>query len=117
NNISDDCDSSWLPLGAPATNSMNPSFVLQSATFPSNQAIVGRFKNFTPPFPAYPSGHATFGAAALHITRLFYGTAAGNRAVDNIFANLDFVSEEFNGVNQDNRGTVRSRHLRNFPGG
>src|SRR5204862_3844958 len=51
NNISDDCDSSWLPLGAPATNSMNPSFVLQSATFPSNQAIVGRFKNFTPPFP------------------------------------------------------------------
>src|SRR5690606_5093058 len=32
----------WTPLGAPASN------------------VSG--KNFTPPFPAYPSGHATFGA-------------------------------------------------------
>src|SRR5215204_1690207 len=47
NNISDDCDSSWLPLGAPNTNRVG--------------------KNQTPAFPAYPSGHATFGAAALHI--------------------------------------------------
>jgi vanadium chloroperoxidase len=117
NNVSDDCDSSWLPLGAPATNSMNPSFQVQAASFPSNQAIVGRFKNFTPPFPSYPSGHATFGAAAFHITRLFYGVAPGDKSPDNLFSNLDVVSDEFNGVNQDNRGTTRSRHLRNFPGG
>lgn len=118
NNISDDTDTGWLPLGAPATNSMNQNFRMQtSQTFPFNQAIVGRMKNFTPNFPAYPSGHATFGAAAFHIARLFYGVECGDIRPDNLFDNLDFVSDEFNGVNQDNRGTIRPRHLRNFPGG
>jgi hypothetical protein len=42
----------WKVLGAPATN--------------SNQG------GFKPPFPAYPSGHATFGAAAFQMVRLFY---------------------------------------------
>lgn len=95
NNISDDCDGSWLPLGAPSTNTLG--------------------KNFTPPFPAYPSGHATFGAAALHITRLFYNVT--NRQPDHLFDGLDFVSDEFNGINRDCHGTVRPRHVRNFPGG
>lgn len=95
NNILNDCDPSWLPLGAPKTNEAK--------------------KNFTPPFPAYPSGHATFGAAAFHITRLFYGvTGPGN---DNLFQGLTFVSDELNGVNKDNKGTVRPKHVRNFPGG
>ncbi|NJQ96593.1 MAG: vanadium-dependent haloperoxidase [Hydrococcus sp. CSU_1_8] len=44
NDISNDGDPFWLPLGAPNSNSTK--------------------KNFTPNFPAYPSGHATFGAAA-----------------------------------------------------
>ena len=30
--------------------------------------------NFTPPFPAYPSGHAGFGGALFQILRRFYGT-------------------------------------------
>lgn len=93
NNISDDCDASWLPLGAPLTNRLG--------------------KNFTPPFPAYPSGHATFGAATFHITRLFYDDADNERR-DDLFDGLDFVSEELNGVNTDNKGTVRPRHLRKF---
>jgi Vanadium chloroperoxidase N-terminal domain/PAP2 superfamily len=97
NNIDNDCHSLWLPLGAPNTNSMA--------------------KNFTPPFPAYPSGHATFGAAAFHITRLFYGVAAGDRNPDSLFNNLTFVSEELNGINKDNKGTVRPKHVRNFPNG
>jgi len=42
----------WRVLGAPNTNSN-----------------MGGFK---PPFPAYPSGHATFGAAAFQMVRLFY---------------------------------------------
>lgn len=96
NNIHNDCDTNWLPLGAPATNS------------------VGK-KNFTPPFPAYPSGHATFGAAALHITRLFYGEVG--TGPDNLFNGLTFVSEEFDGTNMDNKGTVRPRHARSFPDG
>jgi hypothetical protein len=92
-----DGDPGWLPLGAPSTNSPG-------------------MKNFTPNFPAYPSGHATFGAAALHITRMFYGVAANNKADDNLFPGF-LVSEEFNGGSRDNDGTVRPRHTRYFPGG
>jgi vanadium chloroperoxidase len=97
NNIANDSDTFWLPLGAPRTNRIG--------------------KNFTPPFPAYPSGHATFGAAAFHITRLFYGVPAGDRKPDNLFDGLDFVSDEYNGISTDNKGTVRPRHLRNFSDG
>jgi hypothetical protein len=97
NNIDNECQPDWLPLGAPSTNSTS--------------------KNFTPNFPAYPSGHATFGAAAFHMTRLFYGVPAGNREPDTLFQDLTFVSDEHNGVNKDNRGTVRARHARSFPDG
>ncbi|GAB4233252.1 MAG: hypothetical protein Kow00121_61310 [Elainellaceae cyanobacterium] len=95
--ISHDCDPFWLPLGAPKTNSKTME------------------KNFTPPFPAYPSGHATFGAAALHIARLFYGVTGHSR--DDLFADLTFVSDEFNGINKNHKGTVRPNHTRSFPDG
>jgi hypothetical protein len=94
--IDNDCDPNWLPLGAPSTNSTG--------------------KNFTPPFPAYPSGHATFGAAAFQITRLFYDVDRNSKQ-DDLFEELEFVSDELNGVNKDNKGTVRPRHVRNFPRG
>lgn len=97
-NFSNDADPAWLPLGAPNTNSST-------------------LKNFTPNFPAYPSGHATFGAAAFHITRLFYGVPPGNKSSDDLFDDLSFVSEELNGGNRDNRGTVRPRHVRKFDKG
>jgi hypothetical protein len=97
NDIDSDCQPDWLPLGAPSTNSTG--------------------KNFTPPFPAYPSGHATFGAAAFHITRLFYSVAMGDKNPDPLFQGLKFVSDEHNGVNKDNKGTVRPKHVRNFPKG
>jgi hypothetical protein len=61
--------------------------------------------NFTPPFPAYPSGHATFGGAIFEILRRFYGT-------DNI--PFTFVSDEFNGVTRDNQGNVRPVTSRSF---
>lgn len=98
NVVDNDCDSGWLPLGAPKTNEPGT-------------------KNFTPPFPAYPSGHATFGAAALHMTRLFYGVPKGHTDADNLFDGLSFESEELNGVNTDNTGAARPRHLRSFPDG
>jgi Vanadium chloroperoxidase N-terminal domain len=94
-NLSGDCDPFWLPLGAPKSNELK--------------------KNFTPPFPAYPSGHATFGAAALHITRLFYGVTSHDS--DRLFHGLTFVSEELDGKNRDNKGAVRPRHVRNFDNG
>lgn len=90
------CDPFWLPLGAPASNSPD--------------------RDFTPPFPAYPSGHATFGAAALHIARLFHGVPAGDRTADAVFAG-SFASDELNGATRDSSGVVRPRHSRSFPRG
>jgi hypothetical protein len=58
NTLPDVGDAGWLPLGAPSTNSDGVRRAFK--------------KNGTPHFPAYPSGHATFGAAAFQITRLFY---------------------------------------------
>ncbi|TKB94426.1 MAG: phosphatase PAP2 family protein [Nitrospira sp.] len=102
-NIDNDCDPEWLPFGAPHSNSYVPA--------------TGRFdKNFTPPFPAYPSGHATFGAAALHMVRLFYGVPKGDCKKDDVYKG-PFVSDEMNGVTQDNQGNVRPRHLRKFDDG
>ncbi|MBT9611072.1 MAG: phosphatase PAP2 family protein [Aquabacterium sp.] len=94
--IDNDCDPNWLPWGAPRSNAIGP--------------------NVTPHFPAYPSGHATFGAAAFHVTRLFYGVPPKDRKADTVFTG-SFVSEECNGVTRDNRGVVRARHVRAFPKG
>ncbi len=97
-NIDNDCDPEWLPLGAPASNSSD--------------------RNFTPPFPAYPSGHATFGAAAFQTVRLFYlgETEAKKLKPDAVFKG-PFVSDELNGKTRDNTGTVRPRHVRKFDNG
>jgi len=76
----------FSPLGAPASNTN------------------GRL-NFTPPFPAYPSGHAGFGGALFQTLRRFYGT-------DRIA--FTFVSDEFDGVTRDNQGRVRPRVPRRF---
>ncbi|MFA5983666.1 MAG: phosphatase PAP2 family protein [Methylococcaceae bacterium] len=78
-------DTNFSPLGGQATNLTGP--------------------NFTPPFPAYPSGHATFGGSLFQMLRNFYGT-------DNI--SFSFVSDEFNGVNKDNSGKIRPLKPRSF---
>jgi hypothetical protein len=80
-------DITFHPLGAPASNLLPGS------------------PNFTPPFPAYPSGHATFGGAIFQILRRFYGT-------DHI--SFTFVSDEFNGITRDNAGNVRPYMPRSF---
>jgi hypothetical protein len=78
-------DLNFTPLGAPASNLSGP--------------------NFTPPFPAYPSGHAGFGGALFETLRKFYGT-------DNIA--FTFMSDEFNGVTKDNSGNIRPPISRSF---
>jgi hypothetical protein len=78
-------DTSFTPLGAPASNLSGP--------------------NFTPPFPAYPSGHAGFGGALFETLRLFFGTDA---------IAFTFVSDEFNGATKDHNGIVRPYMPRNF---
>jgi hypothetical protein len=78
-------DVHFTPLGAPASNLAGP--------------------NFTPPFPAYPSGHAGFGGALFETLRRFYGTDA---------IPFTFVSDEYNGITRDNTGTVRPLIPRSF---
>jgi hypothetical protein len=78
-------DVNFTPLGAPASNLNGP--------------------NFTPPFPAYPSGHATFGGALFEMFRNFYGR-------DDI--EFEIGSDEFNGITKDNQGNTRPVIIRRF---
>ncbi len=78
-------DPTFHPLGAPASNLTGP--------------------NFTPPFPAYPSGHATFGGAIFQTLRNYYH-------MDDI--QFTFTSDEFNGTTIDNAGIVRALKPRTF---
>ncbi len=78
-------DPEFVPLGAPASNLNGP--------------------DFTPPFPAYPSGHAGFGGALFEVLRQFYGT-------DSIA--FTFTSDEFNGITRAADGTVRPLRPRRF---
>jgi hypothetical protein len=75
----------FSPLGAPPSNLNGP--------------------NFTPPFPAYPSGHAGFGGALFQILRKFF------RKDDIQFT---FVSDEYNGGTKGADGIVRPLKPRSF---
>lgn len=95
-------DAFWAPLGAPQTNSATGTK--------------------TPNFPAYPSGHATFGAALFQVLRLYFSTAAGPIKVADVL-NFDannppgavakeefaFVSDELDGRSLDPDGSIRTR--------
>jgi hypothetical protein len=84
-NVRTTADPNWTPLGAPADN--------------------GSGTNFTPPFPAYTSGHATFGAALFRTMANFFGTDQANFTVS---------SDEFNGITLDQNGSVRPVVTRSF---
>lgn len=70
-------DQNWYPLGAQATNTRGP--------------------NFTPPFPAYVSGHAMLGGALFQILRHYYPDKTS----------FVFISDEWNGLNKDADGKTR----------
>ncbi len=78
-------DPNWVPLGAQADN--------------------GSGTNFTPGFPSYDSGHATFGASFFQVLRDFYGT-------DHIA--FSWQSDEYNGVTRDANGNVRPAVTRHY---
>jgi hypothetical protein len=86
-------DPNFLPLGRPDTN--------------------GTGLGLTPDFPAYPSGHATFGAAAFQLLRLFLVqkgvTSFDTNGVDKV--HFDFVSDEYDGRNKDPRTMHPRDHL------
>jgi len=78
-------DPNFTPIGAPASNLFS--------------------NNFTPPFPTYVSGHATFGGALFQTLRNFFGK-------DDI--RFSFTSDELNGKTADNSGTIRPLRPRFF---
>ncbi|KAL8718848.1 MAG: hypothetical protein Q9225_004075 [Loekoesia sp. 1 TL-2023] len=103
-------DPFWLTLGAPETNKNDISF--------------------KPPFPAYPSGHATFGGAFFQAVRLYYKKRDNLTFADDAADNIRFTvtSDELNGISRDLRqpydpsvpitdqvGTVRTRFPKTFP--
>lgn len=127
----------WRPLGSPKTNPLR--FVMESWITDTAQSLMGggasilaqqlRYRDqfravrwgvsreedyseaaFTPNFPAYPSGHATFGAACFHILRK---VRAERRATRNDPDKIDreFISDEINGIAIDNfRNEPRPYH-------
>jgi hypothetical protein len=78
-------DPNWTPLGAQATNTTA--------------------RNFTPPFPAYPSGHATFGGAIFEVLKSYFK--------DN--ESVTFISDEFNGRNFSDTGVLMPLAPVTFP--
>jgi hypothetical protein len=64
----------WRPATAiqQAQNDDNPDTIADPTWAPLSQKTDGT--HFTPPFPAYVSGHATFGAAHAAIMRQYFGT-------------------------------------------
>ncbi|KEY74787.1 hypothetical protein S7711_06685 [Stachybotrys chartarum IBT 7711] len=112
----------WRPLSGVREHPSglgDPFFQTLGAPETNNNGI-----SFKPPFPAYPSGHATFGAALFHMARLYYKHRDyldfPLDGPDNIA--VEFVSDELNGINRDLRedydvtrpieeqvGTVRTR--------
>jgi membrane-associated phospholipid phosphatase len=85
----------WLPLGAPKSN-----------PFP-NPLAGAPGSNFTPNFPAYPSGHAAFGTACFTTLAGLLGTKLEDITVN-------FVSDEFNGITTDNEGVGRPQWEQSF---
>jgi hypothetical protein len=81
-------DPFWCPLGAPDTNGT-------------------KVKNFTPGFPAYPSGHSTFGTTCFMLIAKFY-----SKPLKDI--TFTITSDEFNGVNRDSTNVVRPKLCRRF---
>ena len=84
-------DPLWCALGGSRSNPFLVNGMLES--------------NFTPPFPAYTSGHATFGAATFKTLANFYQT-------DRI--SFTFVSDEWNGTTLDQFNRVRPLLSRSF---
>jgi hypothetical protein len=80
-------DPNWTPLGAQASNPRPGE------------------TNFTPPFPSYTSGHATFGAAMFRTLARFYGR-------DDL--TFTVISDEFNGITRGADGNVRPIRARTF---
>lgn len=125
----------WQPLGSPKTNPMRFALGLETQTRETAQALMGggastlasqlrwdydrnsakparhtdpqyRDAAFTPNFPSYPSGHATFGAACFNALKLVRRERPSTQHDPDRITG-PFVSDELNGISID--------HFRNEP--
>jgi PAP2 superfamily len=94
NSIRKSGDPFWLPLGLPRNNLSTPSFGVGGS-------------NLTPNFPAYPSGHSTFGSACFEVVATLLCKKPEEISVT-------FVSDEFDGVTTDNTGATRPKWSQTF---
>lgn len=102
-----DADPFWVPYGVPRPNNSRATF--------------------TPDFPAYPSGHATFGGALFQVLRLALATAGGPIQLQDVLdveqktsppkvakEKFTFVSDELDGAAVDPDGSARTRVEKTF---
>ncbi|WP_444916708.1 vanadium-dependent haloperoxidase [Microbulbifer sp. JMSA003] len=82
----------WRPVTGIRIDDDNPSTLQDEQWLPVGVSVINTTIAIrpTPPFPSYPSGHATFGASTFEIMRSMFG--------DQPFT---FVSEEYNGEGFD----------------
>jgi membrane-associated phospholipid phosphatase len=133
-NIASGGDPEWKPLGAPRTNAprfavgldiqvrevaqtllgAEPSIASQRGASPRLQSALPNDQDlgkaaFTPNFPAFPSGHATFGSACFNTLKAFRAQRSATSGNPDAI-NIEFVSDELNGVSIDHfNGTPRPR--------
>ena len=105
----------WQPFGSPVTN---PKLAASSRI--AQVSLLGASKKepqFTPPFPSYPSGHATFGSACFTVLRLVrdqMGKGSGGSPEGNEL-DISLESDELNGKARDHRtGELRPSMPRHF---
>lgn len=92
----------WRPVTGIRIDDGNPLTVQDEQWLPVGISVINTTAAIrpTPPFPAYPSGHATFGASTFEILRSMFG--------DQPFT---FVSEEYDGEGFDPFAPDRPRPL------
>ena len=91
--VSDQTLTWWTPLGGPITNGS------------------GSVSNFTPPFPAYPSGHATLGSAMFQMLRRAFEKPG------QVSTAFSFGSDEYDGFSRgpdEDRARVEVPVVRRF---
>lgn len=82
----------WRPVTGVRSEDGNPATLADPTWEPVGVSVINTNSAIrpTPPFPAYPSGHATFGAAVMEILRDNFGDIA-----------FTFVSDEYDGTGDD----------------
>jgi hypothetical protein len=112
-------DAGWRPFGAPRTNPTQFAFGADAQRVTALSMLGAGERNwfgepvkdvlpynracFTPNFPSYPSGHATFGSACFNVLKRVRAEHEPTRDAPGDIRNAGpFVSDELNGITIDN---------------